>query len=201
MRSLAVAAVWAELLAACGDGGSSPDIDGGVDARPEFQCWPSIAPIPRGTLELGKGGTAFAEMPDTLNLEYGVTGGFRLNVRTRMSGFDPGVPGTTVDVRNPATRVRARFVDFDAPLQLPGDCGDRGSYAPSAVGSYDYVSELVVFFNTCWGTDVLVGKQIELTAELKNATGSYATDHKFVTVADSLDPYGHNVPTTPGCGM
>ncbi|HEY4181329.1 MAG TPA: hypothetical protein VGM90_31000 [Kofleriaceae bacterium] len=209
MRSIAAAVLFAAFFSACGtSNGSSPDIDGGsgssddgVDARPEFMCWPSVDPIPRGTVELGKGGTAFSEMPEVLNLQYGFQGGFMVKVWTRMTGIDAGEAGTTVDSRNPATRVRGKFVDSDAALQLPGDCGDRGSYVANATGGYDYYNEIAVVFNTCWGNDSLVGKQLKITAELMDASGSYATDSKTITVADILDPTFQNIPTTPGCGQ
>ena len=209
MRIAAIVVCSAALLGACGNGGSSPDIDGGnaddgdpnVDARAEFECWPSVDPVPRGTVELGKGGVAFSAMPETLNLEYGFQGGFMVKVWTRMTGIDPGESDTGVDNRNPGTRVRAQFVDSTAALQLPGDCADRGFYVANANGGYDYYHELAVVFNTCWGNDSLVGKQLKITAELMDAAGSYATDTKIITVADILDDTYRNIPTAPGCGM
>ena len=211
MRSLAAVPVFAALLGACGDGRSSPAVDGGsgddggVDARPEFMCWPSIAPIPRGTVELGKGGRAFSAIPDTLNIQYGPQNGFMVKVWTRMTGIDPGEAGTTVDYRNPATRVRATFVDSAAELQRTGGsiCGDRGSYVESSAGQYDYYQELAVVFDTCWGNSRLVGQNVKITAELMDATGSYATGSAIITLAEILDdePSHHNVPTAPDCGM
>ena len=182
-------------LAACGGGGSSTDVDA---ALPKFDCWPTIDPIPRGTAELGFGADAFQPMPASLQLMWGAQDGFMVMVRIRSSGFLAG--GQPINnPANPFTRIRASFADTGQSLRLPGNCGSREWYVPSAAGDHEVFREVPVIFDTCWRVDRLMGASIKLELELMDATGSYATDVKVITATEP--PPGYPVDEThENCG-
>jgi hypothetical protein len=204
MRSLAAAVVCAALLGACGDSGSSAG-DGGIhdvahdaDADDGNGCWPTVAQIPHGTIEIGGGDTAFEPMPDSIPLFFGVQSGFGIMVRTRMSGFNPGGEGFPPPPENAWTRLHASFVDRTDELTDPIPCGYRRQYVPNSVGSYDIPATIAIGFKTCWGTDVLVGAKIKIDAEIMDSDGNYATSSHVITMTEA-DPDHRNVPTY--CGM
>ncbi|CAN5756329.1 hypothetical protein BH11MYX2_BH11MYX2_03110 [soil metagenome] len=190
-------------VGACGDS-KSPDTgddDANIDAGPDAAngCWPTIAPIPRGSVELGAGDDEFAPMPETLPIFYGAQSGCGIMVRVRMNGFPVGEPGFPPPPANSFTRVRASFVDRSEPLTIQIDCALRSPYEPNSVGSYDFPGSLTIAFNTCWGTDVLVGAKIKVEVEIMDSTGSYAIDSHVITAAEPLDPSVRNIPSY--CGM
>ncbi|HEY4056429.1 MAG TPA: hypothetical protein VGM39_07460 [Kofleriaceae bacterium] len=202
MRSFATAVVFASLLGACGDDSSSVG-DGGIhdvgdDADAANNCWPTVAHIPHGTVELGGGDTAFEAMPDTIPIFYGVQSGFGVMVRTRMTGFDPGQADFPQPPQTAFTRFRASFVDRTDELTDPIPCGYQRQYLPNSVGSYDIVDSLSIGFRTCWGTDVLVGAKLKVDVEMLDQAGNYATN-SLVFTAGEPDVDHRNVTTY--CGM
>lgn len=203
MRSIAALAASVGLLGACGDDGGSQstpfDAAPDVDALPAFSCWPDIEPIPRGSVTLGAGGVAFAEMSDTLPIEWGVQDGYMVKVWVRMTGFLPGQAPVT-SPENPFTRIRASFAETGVSLMFPGECASRVWYEPNDAGSYDLYSEAAVMFDTCWRTDRLIGAQIEIDAEVMDATGSYGRDTRIITATAPVGEYPPDPPTPDYCG-
>lgn len=203
MRIEQVLGVVAALLAACDSGTNlAPDGASTVDAAApdatRYACWPPLDLEPRGTAELGAGANAFEAVGDELALEYGVSGGFLLTLRSRMTGVEPGNPRDILDPSNPFTRIRGYFVDTGLPLNRLSTCGARFAYQAAAASYFELQVPLQMPIDLCWDAHHLIGQRIRIELEVADASGGYATDSRIVTLAEPTTPYPIDA-GAPGC--
>lgn len=160
-RTLLVSGVLALTLAACGT--SVPDTDAPVA---DFDAPPS--------LELGTGESSFVAVPSggSLELVHGPQGGWHVVLAARLSGFDPegtvltyGVyDGTTLLTETPvAITVRRLVRDGTAYLKL---------------------GDLLIF--AIGGPGEIVGRTVEIRAEIRSGTTLLAMDRRTVSIVDAL---------------
>ena len=185
-------------LCACGDDApatvDAPTDD--ADAPDAPPCWELVDPIPKGVGILGTGYDQFESMPTDLPLEYGPQGGFNLVANVRMQGLAPGNPANVFDPSNPRTRIVAYFADTG--VQISGNCPFHVGYKPVDATTYEFNSGVPVIFETCWGAEHLIGRQLRVKLEIYDSANGYVTDERVVTAAA---PIINNYPTggSPGC--
>jgi hypothetical protein len=156
-------------------------------------CWPTEGLQPRGTIEPGIG-DQYQPMPDEVPLFYGAQGGFGMRVHARMTGLVPGNPSDILDPSNPRTRFRTFFVDTGLPTNEGGLCPFRHAYVPDGNGGYVVQTGLALVFNTCWGSQGLIGNPIRVELEIIDADGGYARTEKIVS---PIAPTEDGWPDTP----
>jgi hypothetical protein len=160
----------ATVLAACHSAQVPPDAAG---------CWPVEGTSAAGSVELGTGDTAWAEMPDTLQLRMGSQNAGFLFVNSRILGLSPGDPSNFLNEGNPRTRIQGKLVDGTI---VGGDCPSRIGYSPHGDGlDYWTAGQMLVFLpytaeQTANNTNVII------TIEVIDSARHYAKAQKTVFV-------------------